>query len=199
MQDLKFPLKFQFKISTLSNDFTATDADGEVVAYVRQKMFRLKEAIDIYSDSTRSRVLYTIKADRWLDFSAVYSFYDEQGVEFGKVARRGWRSLWKAEYAIIGEDDEQEYSIKEENPWAKVVDSLIAEIPVAGMLTGLFANPKYLLSDMEGRPVIRLSKDRSLFGRNFTLQKIGEFADARDDDRVMLGLMMMILLERRRG
>ena len=56
MKDLQFPIRFQFKITTLSNDFTATDASGNVIAYVRQKMFKLKEAITIYADSTKSTI-----------------------------------------------------------------------------------------------------------------------------------------------
>ena len=76
MQDLQFPLNFRFKISTLANDFTATDANGKVVAYVKQKMFKLKEDIVIYADESQSKTNYRIKADRWLDFYAAYTFYD---------------------------------------------------------------------------------------------------------------------------
>ena len=105
MQNLRFPIQFKFHVSTLSNDFTASDAEGRTVAYVRQKMFKLKEDIQIYSDDSRTQINYQIKADRWLDFSAAYSFYDKDGTSFGKIARKGWKSLWKAEYEIIDEND----------------------------------------------------------------------------------------------
>ena len=77
MQDIQFPVQFEFKISTLANDFKATDANGKMIAYVRQKMFKLKEDIQIFSDESKTKVNYRIKADKWLDFSTAYSFYTE--------------------------------------------------------------------------------------------------------------------------
>lgn len=198
MQNIQFPVQFTFRISTLSNDFTATDANGQTLGYVRQKMFKLKEDIAIYSDTSQSKVNYRIKADRWLDFSAVYSFFDETGIAFGKIARKGWKSLWKSHYEIIDEDDRPQYFIKEENPWIKVMDSFLGEIPILAMFTGYFFNPSYIVEDANQNKIVRLKKQASFFGRRFLLTKIGEM-DSDDDDRVMLGLMMMILLERRRG
>ena len=198
MQNLQFPINFVFKVTTLANDFTATDAGGNVVAYVRQKMFKLKEDISIYTDESRTREIYRIKADRWLDFSAAYSFHDANGSEFGKIARKGWRSIWKAEYELIDQFSTVQYRIKEENGWVKVIDSLLGEIPILGIFTGYIFNPSYLVTNDKGQPIVRLKKEPSFFGRRFVIDKIGSM-DNDDDDRIMLGLMMMILLERRRG
>jgi len=198
MQNLQFPIQFKFKVTTLSNDFTSTDANGKVVAYVKQKMFKFKEDISVFSDETQTKVNYKIKADRWLDWSAAYSFYDENGTEFGKIARKGWRSIWKAEYDIIDQNEAPQYKIKEENGWVKVFDSLLGEIPVLGFFTGYLFNPSYILTDSLGNTIVRLKKQPSLFGRKFELEKIGNI-DNDDDDRILLGFMMMVLLERRRG
>ncbi len=198
MQNLHFPINFRFKISTLANDFTATDARGSVIAYVRQKMFKFKEDVSVYSDETKTKINYTIKADRWLDFSAAYSFSDSTGKEFGKIARKGWRSIWNTNYEIIDQFDKKQYTIREENPWVKVGDALFCEIPLLGMLTGYLFNPTYLLKDTNDKLIVKLKKKASFFGREFEIEKIGPM-DADDDDRIMLGLMMMILLERRRG
>ncbi len=198
MQDLQFPIRFQFKISTLSNDFTATDAQGKVIAYVKQKMFKLKEDIVIYNDETKSKVNYRIKADRWLDFSAAYSFSDEHGNSFGKIVRKGWRSIWKTNYELIDQFDKAQYTIQEENAWIKVLDSIFGEIPILGILTGYFFNPTYLLTNHQDEVIIKLKKQPSFWGREFEIEKIKNI-DSDDDDRIMLGLMMMILLERRIG
>ncbi|MCB9034766.1 MAG: hypothetical protein H6553_13080 [Chitinophagales bacterium] len=198
MQNIQFPVQFTFRISTFANDFTATDANGQIMAYVRQKMFKLKEDIAIYADTSKTKINYRIKADRWLDFSAVYSFFDETGVEFGKIARKGWKSIWKSHYEIIDEDERPQYTIHEENPWIKVLDSFLGEIPILSLLTGYLFNPSYLVIDANQNKIVRLKKQPSFFGRRFLLTKIGTM-DSDDDDRVMLGLMMMILLERRRG
>lgn len=198
MQNISFPVTFQFKISTFSNDFTASDVDGRIVAYVKQKMFKLKESIQIYSDESKTKINYTIKADRWLDFSAAYAFYDENENEFGKIVRKGWRSIWKAQYEIIDEFEKPQYKIEEENAFVKVFDSLLGEIPIINFFTGYLFNPSYVLTDNKGQAILRMKKLRSFWGRNFELTKIAEI-DNNDDDRIMLGCMMMLLLERRRG
>jgi len=198
MRDLAFPIKFTFKITSFANDFTATDANGQTVAYVRQKMFKLKEDIQIYNDESKSEILYTIKANKWLDFSAVYSFSDNTGKGIGNVARKGWASLWKANYEIFDVDQNPKYKVQEENGWVKVLDSLLNEIPILGMFTGYLFNPAYKVTDQNGRNVARLKKEASFFGRRFELTQTEEFKNV-DEESIMLGLMMMVLLERRRG
>ena len=198
MQNVQFPINFKFKITSLANDFTATDAGGNVIAYVKQKMFKFKEDISIFSDETQTKVMYKIKADRWLDFSAAYSFYDENGNEFGKIVRKGWRSIWKTNYELIDQNDQPQYKITEENAWVKVLDSLFGQIPVLNIFTGYSFNPTYLLTNSNEDTIVKLKKQASFFGRNFEVEKIGSI-DNDDDDRIMLGLMMMILLERHKG
>lgn len=198
MQDLTFPINFVFKVTSLSNDFIATDSSGKTIAYVRQKMFKLKEDIQIFNDESRSKVNYSIKADRWLDFSAAYSFFDGEGATIGKIARKGWKSLWKAQYEIIDQHDQLQYKVNEENGFVKVFDSILGQIPIIGMLTGYLFNPSYLVTDINGGPIVRMKKEASFFGRKFQLTQVGQM-DSDDDDRIMLGMMMMLLLERSRG
>jgi len=198
MKDLQFPINFKFNIISLSNDFTATDANGKTVAYVRQKLFKLKEDITIYADESMSKINYSIKADRWLDFSAAYTIYDQDGSVIGKIVRKGWKSIWKAQYEIIDQHDHAQFKIDEENPWIKVADSILGEIPLLGMLTGYLFHPSYIVTNYNDSEIVKLTKFPSLWSRHFELIKVGHL-DSDDDDRIMLGLMMMILLERKRG
>ncbi|TLX74039.1 hypothetical protein E9993_13125 [Labilibacter sediminis] len=198
MNNIQFPVNFTFNISTLSNDFTATDANGSTIGYVKQKMFKLKEDINIYNNESKTEINYKIKADRWLDFSAAYAFYNKEGNEIGKVARKGWKSLWKAKYEIIDKDQRVQYTISEENAWIKVLDGLLGEIPILGILTGYLFNPAYIVTNNEEKVIYRLKKMPSFFGRRFELNKLEETLNG-DDSRIMLSLMMMSLLERRRG
>ena len=198
MKDLKFPINFTFHVTTLSNDFTAKDATGKTVAYVRQKMFKLKEAISIYADESKNNLTHTIKADQWIDFSAAYSFKDAQGREIGKIARKGWASIWKAHYELIDQHQNLQYHIREDNAWVKVLDSVFGNIPILGGFTGYFFNPSYTVTDLQGQDVVQLKKEPSFFGRKFKLSKL-KAIDNDDDERIILGFMMMVLLERGRG
>lgn len=197
-KNFNYPINFEFKIGTFANDFTAKDSSGKTIAYVKQKMFKLKEAIQVFSNESKSEVLYTIGADRVIDFNASYEFKNVNGISLGKVGRKGRKSLLKAHYDIFDENGTQGYSITEENPWAKVGDALFSEIPLLGMFTGYVFNPKYVVKGSNDQIIARLSKEASFFGRKFKLEEVGKFEQG-DDERVLLALMMMSLLERRRG
>jgi len=199
IEDFGYPMEFSFKIGTLANDFIAKDSSGKTVAYVRQKMFKLKEAVSVYKDDSKSELMFKINADRWIDYNASYNFtIGESEDSIGRVGRRGRKSLWKAHYEIFDTDGDLQYSIREENPWAKVWDAVLGEIPVMNLFTGYLANPRYIVKNLEDQDILRLSKKPSFFGRHFKLDKIGEVSQA-ESERILLSLMMMSLLERRRG
>ncbi len=198
MKNLQFPLQFKFQIMSLANDFVASDAQGTTVAYVRQKMFKFIDEIVVYSNESESQVDYRIKANKWIDFSAAYNFTNNEGRDVGKVARKGWSSMWKANYEIYSENHELRYIIREENGWIKVGDALFGEIPILGLFTGYMFNPSYIVRTTQGEEVMRLKKESSFTGRKFNVTQLKELYDG-ENEKIVLGLMMMILLERRRG
>ena len=194
-----YPLNFEFKISTLSNDFIAKDSQGNTIAYVRQKMLKLKEKVIVFSDESKTKELFYIDADKWLDFNTAYSFTSaEGGLDLGKVCRKGWASLLKAKYELYDENGQQDLFIEEENAWVKFWDGLFKQIPIVNMFTGYFFNPKYTVKRPDGKLVGMSSKEKSFFGRKFKYDKLAEY-EKGEELRVLLGLMMMVLLERRRG
>ncbi|QNS42418.1 hypothetical protein H0S70_05450 [Chryseobacterium manosquense] len=199
LQNLNYPLDFKFKITTLSSDFNITDKNGNYVAYVRQKMFKLKEDVIIFNDETRTRELFRIQANQWIDFNASYSMTDlENGKNFGTLARKGMRSLWKSHYDVLDENNALKYQISEDNAWVKILDGFIGEIPIVGMFTGYFLNPSYTVKDSAGKEYFRLKKMPSLIGRRFQLDRLIDIDD-KDESLVVLSLLMMVLLERERG
>ena len=199
LKNLNYPLDFKFKITTLASDFNITDRNGNYVAYVRQKMFRLKQDVIVFSDESRTKELFNIKANQWIDFNASYMMTDLlTGKKFGSLARKGVRSIWKARYDIIDEKDKPIYQINEDNGWIKVFDSFLGEIPILGMLTGYFLNPSYTVKDNAGKEYFRLKKMPSLVGRRFQLERLIDIDD-EDESLVVLSFLMMVLLERARG
>ncbi len=199
LKDIDFPLDFEFKITTIQNDFLVKDKHKNVRAYVRQKMFRFKEKVVVFSDDSKKNELFHIKADRWIDFNALYNILDAKTeTPVGAIGRKGMKSIWKASYSIFNENKEVIYDVKEENPWAKIGDSLVGEIPVISFFTGYLFHPKYGIKNKEGKLVARLSKVHSFFGRKFKLEQLDEI-DPVDKNIIMLSIMMMVLLERQRG
>ena len=195
---LHFPLKFEFRFFSISPQFLVYDAYHNEIAFVKQKLFRLKEAITVYNNSSQTEELFKINAKQWIDWSANYEFNDAIGNYLGKVARHGTRSMWKATYDIYDSNDVHEFRIEEDNGFVKVMDSLFSEIPLIGILSGYVFNPKYNVVDSNGEKVAVFIKNKSLMGLDFSLELLQNLPKS-NQIRIALSLMMMVLLERKRG
>lgn len=194
---MNYPITLSFKLLAIASQIYVHDAGGHLIGYVKQKLFKLKEAITFYADESQTQPLYQINADRVLDFSANYLFSDMNGNHFGSVKRQGMRSLWSAHYDIfVGQSPA--FVVEEANPWIKVIDSVVGEIPVVGMFTGYFLQPAYNVTSPNGQVVIRLAKQPAFFESRFVIEK---YAPLNEHQEVcaLLGLMMVVLLERSRG
>jgi uncharacterized protein YxjI len=195
---MNYPLQLSFKIVAFAPQLKVTDANGATVCFVRQKMFKLKEAVEVFTDEARSEKLCDIRADRVIDFSARYTFYDRDGNPFGAVRRKGMRSLWRARYEIL-DHETPEMQIQEERGWVKLMDGFFSELPLIGLFSGYLFHPSYLISRLDnGTPMVRVKKQPAFWEGRFSLEQIGAIDDG-DQLRVMLSTLMMILLERRRG
>ena len=194
---MNFPLELNFKKIALSPQVKVTDASGNVVLYTKQKAFKLKEAVTVFADVEQTRPLYSINADRVLDFNAKYNIADAAGNPVGAIARKGRKSLWRAEYEV-SDGGGPSMTIREENGWVKVGDALLGEIPVVGIFSGYLFNPSYVITDRAGAPLMRLSKQPAFLEGKFRVERLAEMSQ-QDETRAVLSFLMMVLLERRRG
>lgn len=195
---MNFPLVLSFKLLALANQIYIRDANGNLLGYVKQKMFKLKEDINIFADEQQQQILFNIKADRMIDWSANYNFTDSRGNQLGSIKRQGMRSIWKANYDIFDSSGNQAYKINEENGWVKVADALFGELPIIGILSGYVFNPTYIVTRMDGTPVVHLKKEPALFEGKFIISALSPLS-TEEETRIVLGVLMMTLLERRRG
>lgn len=195
---MNYPLSFSFKLLALASQIYIRDANGNLLGYVKQKLLKLKEDINVFADEQQTQHLYNIKADRVIDFSANYNFTDSQGNRLGAIKRQGMRSIWKANYQITDANGNLAFNINEENGWVKVIDAFAGEVPVLGMFTGYLFNPAYLISRPDSSQVARLAKQPAFFEGKFELEKQAQLAND-DETRLLLGVLTMTLLERARG
>ena len=195
---MNYPLKLSFKLLALASQIYIRDSQGNLIGYVKQKLLKLKEDINVFADEQQNQLLFNIKADRVIDFSARYNFTDAQSRVIGSIKRKGMRSIFKANYEIFDGQGVQVMQIHEENGWIKVADSLIGELPVIGMFTGYFFNPSYIVEGVNGSPVARLKKQPAFFEGVFELEKLAQLSE-EEESRVLLSVLAMTLLERARG
>lgn len=193
-----FPVQIAFKILTVVPQMYVRDVSGASIGYVRSKIFALKEDVTVFENESQARAIYSINADRMIDFTANYAFADAQGRPLGRVRREGFRSLWRAHYTItVG--DRPVFEVNEASVLTRLIDSVVGQIPFVGAFTGLFFNPIYNVTRIGGGPeVLRMTKRPALLETDFSIEQLGPIAS---DEQVcaLLGLMMIILLERSRG
>lgn len=86
----------------LGASFHLRTADGRLLAFSKQKAFKLKEDIRVYADEEMTTELLTIKADRIIDFSAAYTVVDATtGEVVGSLRRKGFSSLFRDSWEIL--------------------------------------------------------------------------------------------------
>ncbi len=195
---MEYPLRLSFRTLALVPRFSVTDAGGRLLFHVRQKAFKLKESVAVFADADRTRQVAEIAADRVLDISATYRFREPGGAPFGAVRRRGLRSLWKASYEVLHGEDDIRMTIREENGWIKLLDGITAQIPVLNLFTGYVFHPAYRVSRPDGSDVLRVRKEPAFFEGRFSIERLGELDEA-EEALAILSILMMVLLERRRG
>jgi hypothetical protein len=129
--------------------------DGKLLAYSKQKAFKLKEDIRVYEDEEQTVELLTIQADRVIDFAASYSVIDSRtGEKVGSLRRKGWSSLIRDTWEILDPSGQARGRVLEESQWKALLRRYVE-------LTTLFLPQTYLI-EYDGKPVGRMTQN--LFG-----------------------------------
>ena len=105
------------KVWTLfAPQFHIYDDIGGMVGYVKQKAFKLKEDIRLYSDESMTTELLLIQARQIIDFSAAYDVIDSKtGQKVGALRRKGLKSILKDEWIIMDASDGEIGLIQEDS------------------------------------------------------------------------------------
>ena len=79
----------------------------QLVLYVEQKMFRLKEDIRIFADENKSQAMLLIQARNIIDFNTAYDVIDAgYNQKVGTLRRKGWRSMMRDEWEVLDSNDQ---------------------------------------------------------------------------------------------
>jgi hypothetical protein len=102
--------------------FHVYDTAGSLVLYSKQKAFKLKEDIRLYTDEEMSSELLTIQARQIIDFSAAYDVVDAQTRQkLGALKRKGWSSLVRDSWLVMDPYDREVGQIVEDSTMLALV------------------------------------------------------------------------------
>ncbi|PJE00015.1 MAG: hypothetical protein CK427_14960 [Leptospira sp.] len=75
---------------------------SRLLFYVKQKAFKLREDITVYSDESKNMELLKIRARSIIDFSSFYDITDAKSeARIGSLRRKGMKSILKDEWEIM--------------------------------------------------------------------------------------------------
>jgi hypothetical protein len=81
--------------------FRLFSENGDLLAYARQKMFKMREDIRLYNDETQTQELLSIQARQIIDFSAASMFLISSTQEFVGRAPARRRSMMRDEWNCL--------------------------------------------------------------------------------------------------
>lgn len=90
--------------------------DGSVIGFSKQKAFKLKEDIRIYTDESEQNERLIIKARSIVDFSAAYDVIEPgDGSKIGALRRKGLKSILRDTWELLDNEDHVIGNINEDS------------------------------------------------------------------------------------
>lgn len=92
--------------------------EGMLLAYSKQKAFKLREDIRVYADEAQTQEILLIRADRVIDWSASYSVVDGRTDElYGSLRRKGFKSILRDSWEILDPTGTVRGHVTEDSAW----------------------------------------------------------------------------------
>lgn len=109
--------------------FHIYDPNGQVAFYSKQKAFKLKEDIRLYTGEDMQTEVLSIQARQVIDFSAAYDVTDPAtGGKVGALKRKGMKSLLRDEWIILDAQDREIGFIREDSLALALIRRLLTNL-----------------------------------------------------------------------
>ncbi|MDR6550302.1 hypothetical protein [Paenibacillus qinlingensis] len=184
----KFAVRKQI-LSLLGAKIDIFDMDDRAILFSKMKAFKLKEDIRIYGDETMQQELISIQARSVIDFSSIFDVVDvESGQKVGSLQRKGLKSIFKDEWAILGPNDSEIGLIKEDN-------ALLALL--RRFLTNLI--PQHYNVELNGTKVAEFKQNFNPFVQKLNLDFSADTNDKLDRRLGLAAAVVLIAVEGNQG
>lgn len=101
------------KVLTIGRKYYIYDSQEKLIGFCKQKLFKLKEDIRIYTDENMTNELLKVKQKNILDWSGTFKVKDPIEGRIGFVGRKAWKSILKDTWKIWNKDQKEVAELKE--------------------------------------------------------------------------------------
>lgn len=177
------------KVLTIGKRYYILDGSGRTVGFAKQKMFKLKEDIRVYSDESQSREVLRAKQEQIMDFNATLAVTDgATGELVGYVGRKGWASLMRDTWRIFGPDRAPLAEVREEGGALAILRRVIEALHIV---------PKTYYVESGGERLATIKQKFQLIGDTW---RISIHDPTQVDTRlVLMSALLMDMIEQNRG
>lgn len=183
------------KVFTLfSQKFHVYDASGAVVLFCKQKAFKLREDMRLYSGEDMQHEVMSIKTPQMLDFGATYSVTDSRtGGMIGQLQRKGLKSLLRDEWNVIDANGRPLAKIVEDSTGLAIARRLI------GDLASLILPQSFHLED-NGHTLCTYQQNRNPFVKRLTVDLTPDTGNVIDSRlAIAAGILLAAIEGRQQG
>lgn len=172
--------------------FHIYDPQGKVVGYCKQKAFKLKEDIRIYTDESCSTEFIVIKARSIIDFSTTYDVTLGDGTTLGSLRRKGMASSFIRDHWLVFDAQAREIAaIQEDGSFLAFARRYIDFVNIISPQT-------FTMTKTDGTVIARFRQHFNPFV--YRLSIAVEKDDAQLDDLVILAAgSLLAAIEGRQG
>ena len=177
------------KVLTVWNKYWIEDSRGRKLGFAKQKMFRLKEDIRIFTDEKMKTELFRIKQQQIFDLWATFAVIDSQtNTTLGYVKRKALSSMFvRDEWEVLNAQKQLVGGLYEEKG-----RGLARKYLPGGKLI-----PEKMTFALNGLPVAAIDQQFKIIGDIWELRGMNLPPDF--DRRVLLGgMLLMGMIERQR-
>jgi hypothetical protein len=172
--------------------FHIYDPEKQLVGYCKQKAFKFKEDIRIYTDESCTAELLVIKARSIIDFGATYDVTSPDGVVLGSFRRKGLASTFlKDSWLLFDAGGREIAALKEDG-------SILALLRKYVEYVSLLSPQRFTLTRLDGTALARYRQHFNPFVYRLSVAVLAD--DPQIDDLMLLaGGCLITAIEGRQG
>lgn len=171
-------------LKLLGAAFHIYNPDGQIVGYCKQKAFKLKEDIRIYTGEDCKEELVIIKARSIIDFGATYDVTLPGGASLGSLRRKGLTSTFlRDSWMVFDEGGRHIANLKEDSGLLALARRFIEYVSI-------LCPEKFTLSRTDGTEIARFRQHFNPFVYRLSIAVLRD--DTELDDLVILATGCLI-------
>jgi uncharacterized protein YxjI len=113
-------------------------ADGQPIAFVRQKRMAIKEDIRFFADENETEELFRLKARAVMEFSGRYDVTTPAGERIGVLGKVFGRSLFRSTWRVLDANEEELAIATERSMSLAILRRVVEAIPYADFIPIVF-------------------------------------------------------------